>query len=41
MDVPYVPEEWNVLRDRAFAKNPNLTGMSVFGKYLSKMKLRQ
>lgn len=41
MDVPYVEEEWNVLRDRAFAKNPNLTGMSVFGKYLSKMKLKQ
>lgn len=41
MDVPYLPEEWNVLRDRAFAKNPNLNGMSVFGKYLSKMKLRQ
>ena len=41
MDLPYIPEEWNVLRDRAFAKNPNLTGMSVFGKYLSKMKLKQ
>lgn len=41
MDVPYIPEEWNTLRDRAFAKNPNLTGMSVFGKYLSKMKLKQ
>ncbi len=41
MDVPYVEEEWNVLRDRAFAKNPNLNGMSVFGKYLSKMKLKQ
>lgn len=41
MDVPYIPEEWNVLRDRAFAKNPNLNGMSVFGKYLSKMKLKQ
>ena len=41
IDVPYVPEEWNVLRDRAFAKNPNLDGMSVFGKYLSKMKLKQ
>ena len=41
MDVPYVPEEWNVLRDKAFAKNPNLNGMSVFGKYLSKMKLKQ
>lgn len=41
MDVPYVPVEWDVLRDRAFAKNPNLNGMSVFGKYLSKMKLKQ
>lgn len=41
MDVPYIPEEWNTLRDRAFAKNPNLNGMSVFGRYLSKMKLKQ
>ena len=41
MDVPYIPEEWNVLRERAYAKNPNLNGMSVFGKYLSKMKLKQ
>lgn len=42
MDVPYVPEEWNILRDRAFAKDPKkMNGMSVFGKYLSKMKLKQ
>lgn len=42
MDVPYVPSEWNILRDRAFAKNPDkMNGMSVFGKYLSKMKLKQ
>ena len=41
MDVPYIEAEWNVLRDIAFAKNPNLNGMSVFGKYLSKMKLKQ
>jgi len=41
MDVPYIPEEWNVIRDKAFAKNPILNGMSVFGKYLSKMKLKQ
>jgi hypothetical protein len=41
MDVPYIPEEWNILRDRAFKKNPLLNGMSVFGKYLSKMKLNQ
>lgn len=42
MDVPYIPEEWNVLRDRAYVKDPHkMNGMSVFGKYLSKMKLKQ
>ena len=41
-DVPYVPNQWNVLRDKAYAKNPNkMNGMSVIGKYLSKMKLKQ
>lgn len=42
MDVPYLPEEWNTLRDRAYAKDGDrINGMSVFGKYLSKMKLNQ
>lgn len=41
-DVPYIEEEWNVLRDRAYQKDPyKMTGMSVFGRYLSKMKLKQ
>ena len=41
-DVPYIPGEWITLRDRAFAKDPNkMNGMSVFGKYISKMKLKQ
>ena len=41
-DVPYVPGEWNKIRDKAFAKDPKkMNGMSVFGKYLSKMKLNQ
>lgn len=41
-DVPYIPSEWNVLRDKAFAADPKkMNGMSVFGKYLSKMKLNQ
>jgi hypothetical protein len=41
--VPYIPQEWNVLRDRAYAKDPTkpLNGMSVIGKYLAKMKLKQ
>ena len=42
MDVPYVPTEWNVLRDRAYAKDPTkMNGMTVLGKYLAKMRLRQ
>ncbi len=42
LDIPYVPSEWDVLRDRAYAKNPlKMTGMSVIGKYISKMKLNQ
>lgn len=41
-DVPYVPEEWNSLRDKAYAKNPQkMNGMSVIGKYFSKMRLKQ
>ena len=42
MDVPYVPNEWNVIRDKAFAKDPyKMNGASVLGKYLAKMKLKQ
>ena len=45
MDVPYIEHEWNILRDRAAQKSAEthkpMTGMSVYGKYLSKMKLNQ
>lgn len=42
MDVPYIEQEWNTLRDKAYDKDPNkINGMSVFGKYLAKMKLKQ
>ena len=42
MDVPYIPQEWDVLRNRAAAKNPdNVDGTAIFGKYLGKMKLNQ
>ena len=41
-NVPYIEAEWNVLRDRAYAKDPHkMNGMSVFGRYLAKMKLKQ
>ena len=41
-NVPYIESEWNILRDRAYQKDPyKMNGMSVFGKYISKMKLKQ
>ena len=40
--MPWIEPEWNILRDRAYQKDPHkINGMSVFGKYLSKMKLKQ
>lgn len=41
-NVPYIPQEWNTLRDRAYTKDPKkFNGMSVLGKYFSKMRLGQ
>lgn len=40
-DVPYVPDEWNKLMEK-YARDPqNVTGMTILGRYLSKMKLKQ
>lgn len=40
-DVPYVPDEWNKLMAK-YARDPqNVTGMTILGRYLSKMKLKQ
>lgn len=42
MDVPYLPWEWNAIRDKKYAKDPKkMNGMSVLGRYLSIMKLKQ
>ena len=41
-DVPYIPQEWNVLRDKAYKeKKGKMSGTAVMGKYLSKMHLTQ
>lgn len=41
LDFPYVPSEWDTLRDRAYQKDPyKMTGMTVIGKYISKMRLK-
>ena len=41
IDVPYVPEEWNKLLAKYGVDRAKLTGMSILGRYLSKMKLKQ
>ena len=40
-DVPYIPDEWDKLM-KTYAKDPDkVTGLSIMGRYLSKMKLKQ
>ena len=42
MDVPYIESEWTALRDKVYARDPfGVTGMSIIGRYLSKMRLTQ
>ena len=40
-DVPYVPEEWNKLLATYGKDRAKLTGTTILGRYLSKMKLKQ
>nr|DAH81398.1 MAG TPA: TFIIB Transcription factor zinc-finger [Caudoviricetes sp.] len=41
IDVPYIKEEWDALLEK-WAKNPEkVTGLTILGRYLSKMKLKQ
>ena len=40
-DVPYVPDEWNKLLAKYAQDRAKLTGMTILGRYLSKMKLKQ
>lgn len=40
-DVPYIKEEWDGLLER-YGKDPKkVTGVTIIGRYLSKMKLKQ
>lgn len=40
-DVPYVPDEWNKLM-RNYAQDPSkVTGTTIVGRYLAKMKLKK
>ena len=40
-DVPYVPDEWNKLLSTYGKDRSKLTGATIVGRYLSKMKLKQ
>ena len=40
-DVPYVPDEWNKLLQTYGKDRSKLTGATILGRYLSKMKLKQ
>ena len=40
-DVPYVPDEWYKLLEKYAKDKTKLTGMTILGRYLSKMKLKQ
>ena len=40
-DVPYVPDEWHKLLSKYAKDKTKLTGMTILGRYLSKMKLKQ
>ena len=40
-DVPYISDEWNKLMASYAKDRSKLTGMTILGRYLSKMKLKQ
>ena len=40
-DVPYIPDEWNKLLASYGRNTKKMTGMTILGRYLSKMKLKQ
>lgn len=41
IDVPYIKEEWDTLLEK-YGKDPKkVTGLTIIGRYLSKMKLKQ
>lgn len=41
VDVPYIPDEWNKLLATYGKDRTKLTGLTILGRYLSKMKLKQ
>lgn len=40
-DVPYIPDEWNKLMESYARDKSKVSGMTIIGRYLGKMKLKQ
>lgn len=41
IDIPWIPEEWDKLMEK-FGRDPTkITGLTIIGRYISKMKLKQ
>jgi hypothetical protein len=40
IDIPYIPDEWNKLLATYGKEREKLTGTTILGRYISKMKLK-
>ena len=41
LDVPYLPEKWNQLLSKYGKNRAKVTGMTIIGRYLSQMHMKQ
>lgn len=41
IDVPYIPDQWNMILQKYVSENKKITKLSILGRYLSKMQLAQ
>lgn len=41
VDIPYIPDEWNKLLSSYGKDKSKMTGTTILGRYISKMKLKQ
>lgn len=41
LDIPYIKEEWDSLLEKYGADPTKVTGTTILGRYVSKMKLKQ
>lgn len=41
LDVPYIPDEWNSLLLKYGKNRKDVSGKTILGRYISKMKLNQ